>query len=231
MKLKQFILIALLGLPIYSFAQIDEEKIGSWYMYFFTADFKESQFGVQGDIQYRNWNLGGDLEQLLLRGAMSYRLPDKSAKFAFGYAHITSGAFGASNSTSSESRIYQEVTVPQKMIIGSLHLNHRFRYEQRFVETQDFRTRFRYNIFVNIPLNSKEIAKNTYYIALYNELFLNGEKEIGDGKMVELFDRNRAYMGLGYAINEKIRMQAGYMNQATNTVSKGQLQFSLHQNF
>lgn len=138
MKLKQFILIALLGLPIYSFAQIDEEKVGNWYLYFFTADFKESQFGVQGDIQYRNWNLGGDLEQLLLRGAMSYRLLDKSAKFAFGYAHITSGAFGESNSTSSESRIYQEVTVPQEIINGRLHLNHRFRYEQRFVETQDF---------------------------------------------------------------------------------------------
>lgn len=231
MKLKQFILIILLGLSNFSFAQIDEDKVGSWYMYFFNADFKESQFGVQGDIQYRNWNLGGDLEQLLLRGAVSYRLKDKSAKFALGYAHITSGAFGESNTTTSESRIYQEALIPQKILNGRLHLNHRFRYEQRFVENQDFRTRFRYNLFVNVPLNSKEMQNKTYYIALYNEVFINGEKEIGHGRTVELFDRNRAYIGLGYALNDKIRVQAGYMNQATNTVSKGQLQFSLHQNF
>ena len=231
MKLKQFLFIALLGFPLFSFAQIDEDKVGAWYMYFFNADFKENQFGVQGDVQYRNWNLGGDLEQLLLRGAVSYRLKDKSAKFAVGYAHITSGAFGENNATTSESRIYQEALIPQKIINGRVHLNHRFRYEQRFVENQDFRTRFRYNLFINIPLNSKEIQKNTYYLALYNEVFINGEKEIGNGRTVELFDRNRAYIGLGYAINDKIRVQAGFMNQATNTLSKGQLQLSLHQNF
>lgn len=231
MKLKQLLIVAFLGISFIGKAQIDENKIGSWYMYFFNADFKESQFGVQGDLQYRNWNLGGDLEQLLLRGAVTYRLSDQSAKFALGYAHITSGVFGESNETSAESRIYQETTLPQKIFDGRFHLTHRFRYEQRFVENQDFRTRFRYNLFVNVPLNSKEIQKNTYYLALYNELFINGEKQIGDGRMVEIFDRNRAYIGVGYAINDKIRVQTGYMNQATNTVSKGQLQLSLHQNF
>ena len=88
MKLKHLLTVFFLGISFLGKAQIDENKIGSWYMYFFNADFKESQFGVQGDVQYRNWNLGGDLEQLLLRGAVTYRLVDKSAKiFAWIRAH------------------------------------------------------------------------------------------------------------------------------------------------
>ena len=35
-------------------AQIDEDKLGAWYMYFFNTTFKESSWGVQGDIQHRN---------------------------------------------------------------------------------------------------------------------------------------------------------------------------------
>lgn len=54
-------------------AQIDEDKLGAWYMYFFNTTFKESSWGVQGDIQHRNWNIAGDLEQLLLRGGITYK--------------------------------------------------------------------------------------------------------------------------------------------------------------
>ena len=42
-------------------AQIDEDKMGAWCMYFFNTTFKESPWGVQGDVQLRNWNIGGDL--------------------------------------------------------------------------------------------------------------------------------------------------------------------------
>jgi hypothetical protein len=231
MKLKQLLLILFLLSSFTMHAQMDEKKLGSWYMYFFNADFKESQFGVQGNVQYRSWNLGSDLEQLNLRGALSYTMIDKSAKFAVGYAYVVSGTFGESNETTSENRIFQEALIPQKIINGRIHLSHRLRFEQRFVENQNFRTRYRYNLSVNVPLNSKEIKHKTYYIALYNEIFINGQRKIGEGRKVEFFDRNRAYAGIGYAINNKIRVQAGFMNQLTNSWEKGQLQLSLHQNF
>ena len=73
--------------------------------------------------------------------------------------------------------------------------------------------------------------KNVWYISLYNELFVNGEREIGDGRTVELFDRNRAYGAIGYAIKDNLKVQFGYMNQTTNSWSKNQLQFSLHHSF
>src|SRR5690606_35126497 len=53
-------------------AQVNDDKLGAWYMYFWNTQLKESTVGFQGDIQYRNWNLGGDLEQLLLRGGITY---------------------------------------------------------------------------------------------------------------------------------------------------------------
>ena len=50
---------------------IDEDQIGGWYMAFLSKDFTQSRLGVQGDIQYRTWDGGGDLEQLLIRGRLA----------------------------------------------------------------------------------------------------------------------------------------------------------------
>jgi len=211
-------------------AQVDEDQLGAWYMYFFAGTFGDGPWGVQGDAQYRNWDLGGDLEQLLLRGGLTYRPRSANVLFTLGYANITTGAFGSSSATTGEDRIYQEMLLPQK--VGSrFYLRHRFRYEQRWVENQDFRTRFRYGLFVDVPLNTTDMGRGAWYLALYNEVFLNGERDIGDEREVETFDRNRFYAALGYGLSDRSRLQFGYMQQYTNAVNKGQVQISLHQSF
>ena len=50
--------------------EVDEDQLGAWYMYFFNVKFDDSQWGVQGDLQYRAWDWGSDMEQLLLRGGL-----------------------------------------------------------------------------------------------------------------------------------------------------------------
>ncbi|MTI29947.1 DUF2490 domain-containing protein [Xanthovirga aplysinae] len=211
-------------------AQVNEDLIGAWYMYFFNTTFKDSQWGVQGDIQYRNWNAAGDLEQLLLRGGITYKPTNADVKLTLGYGNVTSEGAGSDNSTTRESRIYQEALFPVQF--GKrIYTNHRFRFEQRFVENQDFRTRFRYNIFLNIPLNKAAMEKNAIYLALYNELFINGQRNIGDDNNVEIFDRNRFYTALGYILNDGLKVQLGVMNQTTDNWSKKQVQVSVHQNF
>ncbi len=221
------ILFATIFLPNLTSAQVDEDQLGGWYMYFWNTTFTESKFGLQGDIQYRNWDIMGDLEQLLLRGGLTYSPANINAKFTAGYGHITSGTFGESSNTSTESRIYQEALLPHKLS-EQLLLTHRFRYEQRWVETQDFRTRFRYNLFLNIPLNQPNLNRNSVYLAFYNEIFINGERNIGEGRTVELFDRNRFYSAIGYGFTDSLRMQFGYLKQTNTAYSKGQLQLSLH---
>ena len=228
MRFKLSILCLLVSFGLFS--QVDESETGAWYMYFYNHQFRDSQFGIQGDFQYRDWQGLGDMEQLLLRSGLTFTPKDSGIMFTLGLANITSGQFGENDDTSNENRIYQEALIPQKL--GSrFYLTHRFRYEQRFVEGQDFRTRYRYNLFLNVPLNRKELSPKAIYVALYNELFINGQQQIGDNRSVEIFDRNRTYLGMGYVLNPQIRFQLGWMNQKTENWGKGQLQFSMHHKF
>jgi len=209
-------------------AQINEDKLGAWYMYFFNTTFKESSWGIQGDLQYRNWDTAGDLEQLLLRGGITYKPKKEDIKLTLGYGNVTTGSYGSENSTTSEHRLYQEALFP--VDFGNrFYTNHRFRYEQRFVENQDFRTRYRYNLFLNIPLNKASMDDKTLYLALYNEIFINGQRNIGNGNSVEIFDRNRLYLAMGYIIKKGLKIQMGYMKQSTDNWQKSQFQFSFHQ--
>ena len=210
--------------------QIDETRVGAWYMFFFGKDFSSNRFGFQGDIQYRTWNGGSDLEQLLLRGGVTYRPEGLAGKYTVGLANITSGQFGSSKKTLTENRAYQEALVPQN-VGRRISLKHRLRLEQRWVNGQDFRTRVRYALFANIPLNRPSLSNGTWYLALYNELFINGERDIGGDRNVDFFDRNRFYAALGYQFSHAAQFQAGYMQQRTDAVSKGQLQVSVHYTF
>ncbi len=227
-KIRTFLLVSFMSMNIFSAkSQVtDESQMGAWYMYFFNTSHEKSKIGFQGDVQYRNWNIAGDLEQLLLRGGVTFKPEKANIKFTLGYGNITTGAFGEDNSTINESRIYQEALFPTK--IGErFYLNHRLRYEQRFVEEQSLRTRYRYNLFVNVALNQKEMKEKTIYLALYDEIFINGTGMPGQN----IFDRNRAYIALGYVLKKGMKFQLGIMNQTTNTVNKNQLQLSFHHAF
>ena len=227
-KIRTFLLVSFVSMNIFSAKSqvIDESQMGAWYMYFFNTSHEKSKIGFQGDVQYRNWNIAGDLEQLLLRGGITFKPEKANIKFTLGYGNITTGAFGEDNSTINESRIYQEALFPTK--IGErFYLNHRLRYEQRFIEEQSLRTRYRYNLFVNVALNQKEMKEKTIYLALYDEIFINGTGMPGQN----IFDRNRAYIALGYVLKKGMKFQLGIMNQTTNTVNKNQLQLSFHHAF
>jgi len=213
-----------------SYAQPNEDKLGAWYMFFWTYDFKESPFGLQGDVQHRNWNIAGDLEQLMVRNGLTYRPGSGDIKFTLGFAHVVSGAYGSARSLNDENRIYQEALLPQK--VGErFFVTHRFRFEQRKLHDQDVRTRYRYFLSVNTPINQVDLKKGALYVAFYNELFLNGERHIGDGQQVEIFDRNRLYAGLGLSVHDKSRLQLGIMRQTTDLWAKNQLQVGCHHSF
>jgi len=211
-------------------AQVDEGQMGAWYIYTFDAHPPNKQWGVRGDIQHRNWDIDGDLEQLLIRGGVSFRPESLPGTYTVGVAHITSGQFGASDATSTEYRAYQEADFGYRL--GSrLRLGHRLRYEQRWVDGQDFRTRYRYMLSATLPINAVEMRSGTWYASAYNELFINGERHIGRGVRVDAFDRNRLYAALGYVVSGRTQIRLGYMHQHTDNIDKGQLQFSLHHRF
>jgi len=213
-----------------AYAQIDEDEVGAWYTYAWSTRLEGRSLGFQGDIQYRNWDSLGDLEQFLIRGGVTLSPQGGRTTYTFGVAHITSGVYGPRSATIAEKRMYQEALVPAQLG-RKVFLTHRFRFEQRWIDGQDFRTRLRYFFGLNFPFNQDTLGAGALYLSFYNELFLNVERSIGGGRRVEHFDRNRAYLALGYSMSDDLRLQFGYMFQESETVDKGQLQVNFLHRF
>lgn len=210
-KLNTAALIFVLMLPL--FAQSQESNFGNWLIYIGNKKLNP-KWNIHHEVQYRNYDAIGDLEQLLLRTGLGYSFNDSKNNVLMGYGYILSENYtGNENDKISinEHRIFQQFTSKQK--IGTVLLNHRYRFEQRFVES-DFKLRFRYFLGLNIPLINNENDENSFYFSAYNEIFLNTKTSI--------FDRNRVYTGLGYNLNRNIRLEAGYMNQFFESSSRDQ---------
>ena len=143
--------------------------------------------------------------------------------YLIGYGYILSKNYllDSDNKISiNEHRIFQQFTSKQK--VGIISINHRYRFEQRFVE-DDYTMRFRYFLGLNIPLVKEDDDSKKIYLAAYNEIFLNTESSI--------FDRNRVYGGIGYNLNKNIRLELGYMNQFFETNSRDQINIITFVNF
>ncbi|MFI8379530.1 DUF2490 domain-containing protein [Leeuwenhoekiella sp. NPDC079379] len=211
-------------------AQVGNSELGAWYSYFFSTGFGDSDFGVMGDVQHRNYKVTSDFQQLILRAGLTYKIKQTPLKLVAGYSYFNSGTPGEDNSQSIENRLYQDLLWSQ-MIGNRISFNHRLRLEERFVENQDFRTRYRYALNIKAPLNSKEILPNTLYLWVAGEVFINGQKQTGSGNTVNLYDRTWLFGGLGYEISKPLRLELAYMREVTNTATKGQLIISLFHNF
>ena len=210
-KITTVALIFALMLPIVASSQNSE--FGNWLLYIGNKKLN-SKWNIHNEVQYRNYNAIGDLEQLLLRTGIGYNLTENNNNLLLGYGYILSENYiGDTDEKVSvnEHRIFQQFTTKHK--VGKLKFSHRYRFEQRFVES-NFKMRFRYFLSLQIPLTTKEKINNTYYLSAYNEIFLNTKTSI--------FDRNRLYGGLGYHLNSSIRFEAGYMNQFFETSGRDQ---------
>ncbi|MDB2442843.1 DUF2490 domain-containing protein [Flavobacteriales bacterium] len=199
--------------------QAQGSDVGNWLIYIGNKKVN-SRFNLHNEIQYRNYDAIGDLEQLLLRTGLGYTFKDNSSNLLLGYGYIVSENYKDENDkyAINEHRIFQQFTSSQT--IGSIKIQHRYRFEQRFVE-RDFKQRFRYFVSFNIPL---KIKKNTQtYLSVYNEIFMNTNSPV--------FDRNRLYGGIGYNINNNIRIEIGYMNQFFEKYNRDQLNIISFVNF
>ncbi|MEJ6792488.1 MAG: DUF2490 domain-containing protein [Lacinutrix sp.] len=214
------VLILALTLPIFSFAQ--DSNLGNWLIYIGNKKLNNG-WNIHNEVQYRNYDAIGDLEQLLLRTGLGYNLTENNNNVLLGYGYILSENYvGETDEKVSvnEHRIFQQFTTKQK--IGKVGLSHRYRFEQRFVQ-DDFKMRFRYFLGLNVPLQSKEDELSPLYLSTYNEIFLNTESSV--------FDRNRVYGGLGYKFSNALRLELGYMNQFFENSGRNQINLIAFVNF
>lgn len=209
----------LLLLPFQAAAQ--ESASGNWLMYFGNQKIND-RWNWHNEIQYRNYNFVGDLEQLLLRTGIGYNLSANNNNLLLGYAYIHSEPYITGTDEKSnvnEHRFFQQFISRQQF--GRVYLQHRYRIEERFIE-DDFKMRFRYFLGLNLPLNKKEMVSKAIYLSLYNEIFLQPKSPV--------FDRDRIYGAIGYVFSKNIRVEAGWMTQLLEKSHRGQFQIALFNN-
>lgn len=114
----------------------------------------------------------------------------------YDYQNISAGP------TATETRLWEQITTNQ--FLYRLKLEHRYRAEQRWLSGV-YRNRFRYRINVFVPLNNTKIIAKTWFISVFDEVFLNNQ--------APNFERNRVSAALGYQFDKSWIGQAGWLNQ------------------
>lgn len=215
-KLQSFCFLLVLFLT----ANVNAQKTdtGNWFLYFGNQKIN-NRWNWHNEVQYRNFNFAGDLEQLLLRTGIGYNLTENNNNILLGYAYVHSEPYIAGTDDkleTDEHRIFQQFITKQQF--GRVYIQHRYRVEERFLN-DDFKLRFRYFLSLNVSINKKALDKNAIYASAYNEIFLNTEQN--------QFDRNRLYGGIGYCFSKNIKVEAGIMSQMLANNSRAQFQIMI----
>lgn len=207
-----FLTFSMLFFTVLSSGQ--KSDLGNWFIYFGNQQINK-KWNWWTEAQYRSYNFASDTEQILLRTAAGYNItPDDNIQLGYAFIHSRPYVTGSDEKTkNNEHRIYQQFI--HKHSIGRLFVQHRYRFEERFLK-DDFKIRFRYFLSLNIPFNRKVLEQNAFYLSGYNEIFLQTHTQV--------FDRNRLYGGLGYVLNQNIRLETGIMYQLYETSYRPQWQ-------
>ena len=174
------------------------------------------------ESQGRFRNDGAIADQALGRAGVGYALSDNASVW-LGYAHIAT--FPQDARTQHENRIWQQVLLTDKATFGNL--TSRTRLEQRFIQNVN-RVEWRLRQFVRF---SHPLWENSpLSIVLWDEVFIRLNSTTPSTRFG--FDQNRGFAGLGYAFNEKVRVEIGYMNQLVQSrvVSRREQKFDQRMN-
>ncbi|MEL6699266.1 MAG: DUF2490 domain-containing protein [Bacteroidota bacterium] len=206
---------------LFTFNQIQaqdtgEDLWGNWLMYFGTNRVSD-KLSIHTEAQYRLYEFSDNFNQLLLRTGLNYHIADHAMATA-GYAFIPTRTFAGVNS--SENRIWQQFILRNKL--GPVAFEHRYRLEQRWVQQDGVTTysdRARYRLFFTIPLNKPKIEPETFFLAFYDEVFINITENP--------FSQNRLFGAVGYAVNKNLSFQVGYLRNRLGPNNFNRVQFAV----
>lgn len=218
LKGRLFFLIVALFLHINGSTQTNAPS--NWLVYFGNQKINNS-WNIQSDFQYRTKQVVEQQNQTILRAGLGYNLSPNNHNILLGLAYVntTFDDEVVVKSKIEEKRIYQQYLYKKNS--NNFFTSHRVRLEERFFPSE-FGLRARYFVALQKSLNQKGLNKHSVYGSIFNEFFV----DIINAN----FDRNRLYAGLGYAINNDIRIESGYLIQSQKNNTRGQLQFVLYNN-
>jgi Protein of unknown function (DUF2490) len=175
--------------------------------------FVEEQVGL---VEFKNM-------QHVLRAGFDYAVTKKLSVMPIAYAYTWNYLYGKQPASfvNNERTVWQQIVYRQH--ISRVAVNHRLRFEERFIQTHSMGSndevvsngfnnkqfRIRYRAFVNIPLNHKTIEPKTYYISIWDEIFMSWGKAVTFHKP----DQNRVFVGPGYQFTKNLAVQGGFFYQ------------------
>ena len=199
---------------------IDYNSIG-WYNLFITKKINE-KWSSHAEYQWRRDEFILHGQQSLLRVGINYKFNPKLLIRA-GYAWIETFPYGtiniqAAGKTFTEHRAFQALLLNDQ--INLVEIQHRLMLEQRWIgrytkpditkeDDYVYLNRMRYMLRLQMPLCKKIIEDKTFYLAVYDEIFIQFGKNVQEN----IFDQNRIGALLGYKINKTIKFELGYLNQ------------------
>ncbi|CAM1347573.1 DUF2490 domain-containing protein [Tenacibaculum insulae] len=197
--MKKTILFLTLLISISIFSQKNPEKdFGAWYMYNGSHQISD-KFSLKSMAHFRFFEFGDDLRQFIARVGGSYKI-NNNLSATLGYAYLnTDNTFGDDGGDFNEHRIYEDFNI--KHTISKLALAHRFRAEQRFLESDT-------SHFVRYQLNLSYPITNKLSIYLYDEVFFDSEGEA--------YNQNWIGSGFKYKVSNKVKLQLGYQRISIN---------------
>lgn len=175
------------------------------------------QFYAKSEFHIRRTNFLAVWEQFLVRPSMHYK-PNVTFDFAFGYSFLRNYSYSDFSIpiNANEHNIWEQVALSHKE--GAYGFNHRFRFEQRFIDNiittangdfgidgTNYANRFRYRFTVSRPLfkigEDKKVS-----IKFFDEIFLS----LDDGLEPIALNQNWVYLGFSVPIRNNISFGLGY---------------------
>jgi hypothetical protein len=174
------------------------------------------RWGGYLELQARSNKFFNQFYYFETKGGVSYDIANNyTALIGFG-RYVTEENDDIGQSPIKEFRVWQQLTIGS--YLDRVKFEHRYRAEQRW-QNGIYRNRFRYRLNVVIPINNRKLVPDTYFLSVFDEVFLNNK--------VPHFERNRFSLALGYQFTKAMSLQAGWLNQynfsATSAGAKNNL--------
>jgi len=227
---KTFVTIFILAIsfvamvPATSHSQDPEDELGNWLIYNGTVRFSD-QWSLFTEAQIRLWDVVSDLNEVFVRAAGHYDLPNSPAMVGLGYMRSDTWPYGDGSREVIENRIYQQFGIHQTWARSLF--DHRYRLEERWRdrgEKTDFSIRVRYRLQVTTPLNRETMEPGAHFLNFYDEIFITFDDP-------RVFDQNRLYGAWGYQFTRMANLQLGLLWQARPTGDFFRLQIFYTHNF
>ncbi len=169
----------------------------------------QHRWGGYFEAQNRNYGVASNFYYYELKTGISYNF-DNNSFVLLGTGRYTTYGFNAVDDGPqiTETRFWEQFTTNH--YISRLKLEHRYRIEQRWLNT-GYRNRFRYRLTATLPLNKPKLEQGTLFAAVFAEVFFNNKQPT--------FERNRFSPSLGYKFTKPFTFQAGFINQRNYAIN------------